>query len=201
MDEITLYDYQQEMKSRIEKAFSTHRSLMVQMPTGTGKTHLLASLVSSCLAQDSKAEVWIVAHRRELVEQIESTVSLWVDASLLDRVKVMSIQWLTRHYGEISDSPSLLVIDEAHHALAKTYSEVMNAYPLARKIGFTATPCRLQKQGFTNLFDELLQSWPSTASFPRVASRSMTISPSNPTAKIRSWWTVCRNVVPTATTR
>ena len=112
MDEIALYDYQQEMKSRIEKAFSTHRSLMVQMPTGTGKTHLLASLVSSCLAQDAKAEVWIVAHRRELVEQIEETLEKFGEilkgkvnsettSSLLSgktRIKVMSIQWLSRHY-------------------------------------------------------------------------------------------------------
>ncbi len=159
MKKIELYDYQRDMKERIEKAFISHRSIMVQMPTGTGKTHVLASVVSSCLYQDNNSEVWIIAHRRELVEQIEDTVKLWVDESIQERVKVMSIQWLNKHYQELPTSPSILVIDEAHHALAKTYSEVMNAYPLAKKIGFTATPCRLKKQGFTNLFDELLQSW------------------------------------------
>ena len=160
MKKIELYDYQQDMKERIENAFKNHRSIMVQMPTGTGKTHVLASVVSSCLYQNEDAEVWIVVHRRELVEQIEETVKLWVDETLMDRVKVMSIQWLTNHYHEMPSSPSLIVIDEAHHAVAKTYSEVMNAYPTAKKIGFTATPCRLRKQGFTNLFEELLQSWP-----------------------------------------
>lgn len=48
--------------------------MMVQMPTGTGKTHVLAAVVSSFLT-DGKRTVWIVAHRRELVEQIEKTVA------------------------------------------------------------------------------------------------------------------------------
>ena len=42
-----LFDYQEEMKSRIERAFSKHQSVMVQMPTGTGKTYLLAAVVKS----------------------------------------------------------------------------------------------------------------------------------------------------------
>lgn len=73
----------------------------------------------------------------------------------------MSIQWLSRHYQDMAEKPSLIVIDEAHHAVAKTYAEVMNAYPEARKLGVTATPCRLNKKGFTDLFDVLLQSWPT----------------------------------------
>lgn len=45
-----LRDYQIEMKTRLMEAWKAHRSVMVQMPTGTGKTHLLASVVSgSCL--------------------------------------------------------------------------------------------------------------------------------------------------------
>ena len=47
MKKTELFDYQEEMKSRIEGAFSTHQSVMVQMPTGTGKTHLLAAVVKS----------------------------------------------------------------------------------------------------------------------------------------------------------
>lgn len=61
----------------------------------------------------------------------------------------------------MAEKPSLIVIDEAHHAVAKTYAEVMNAYPEAKKLGVTATPCRLNKKGFTDLFDVLLQSWPT----------------------------------------
>ena len=75
MKKIKLYDYQEDMKSRIEKALGLHRSVMVQMPTGTGKTILLASVVESFLREHSNCNVWIVAHRRELVSQIKDTLN------------------------------------------------------------------------------------------------------------------------------
>ena len=74
MKKIELFDYQEDMKSRIEKALCLHRSVMAQMPTGTGKTVLLASVVESFLREHSNCHVWIVAHRRELVSQIRETI-------------------------------------------------------------------------------------------------------------------------------
>ena len=203
MKEIRLYDYQAEMKERIEAAFRSYQSVMVQMPTGTGKTVLLAEVVKSEERRvknpdGEKSEklkvknpcVWIIVHRRELVEQIKAslTASLNVECEMLNathnvkcemlnvkrgkqldssfftlhsslNTRVFSIQWLSRHYQEMEESPSLIVIDEAHHAVAKTYKEVMEAFPEAKKLGLTATPCRLNKHGFTDLFDVLLQSW------------------------------------------
>ena len=201
MKEIKLFDYQEDMKERIEKAFESHQSVMVQMPTGTGKTILLAEVVKSEKGKNPDGEkseklkwknpdgekseklkgknpcVWIVVHRRELVEQIKETLAKQLDSSLftfhsslnpLDSslftlhsslIKVFSIQWLSKHYHELEEKPSLIIIDEAHHAVAKTYKEVMDAYPEAKKLGLTATPCRLTKRGFTDLFDVLLQSW------------------------------------------
>lgn len=153
---IELYDYQSEMIARIDAAFKSHRSLMVQMPTGTGKTYLLASVVFRDLEKSDAANVWIVVHRRELVEQIEDTLSKFGSR---DGIRVVSIQWLSRHYVELREKPSLIVIDEAHHAVAKTYAGVMNAYPEVKILGMTATPCRLRKNGFTDLFDVLLMSW------------------------------------------
>ena len=161
------------MKERIDVAFRSYRSVMVQMPTGTGKTVLLSEVVKSEEQRVKNPWVWIVVHRRELVEQIRDTLNTMLSCpySTLDttspllsensRIKVMSIQWLSRHYQDMAEKPSLIVIDEAHHAVAKTYAEVMNAYPEARKLGVTATPCRLNKKGFTDLFDVLLQSWPT----------------------------------------
>lgn len=197
MKDIQLYDYQREMSERIEAAFRSCQSVMVQMPTGTGNTVLLTEVVKNEKGKVKNPCVWIVVHRRELVEQIRETLktmlsspcstsgttpwissfvfSPWQSRSklrsahlayrkrslLLDdsRIKVMSIQWLSRHYQEMEEIPSLIVIDEAHHAVAKTYKEVMDAYPEAKKLGLTATPCRLTKRGFTDLFDVLLQSW------------------------------------------
>ena len=205
MKEIRLYDYQEEMMERIDTAFRSYQSVMVQMPTGTGKTVLLAEQVKSeeRRAKEVKSEerrvknpcVWIVVHRRELVEQIKETLNAThnvecemlnvneskpldssfftlhsslnpLDSSLFTlrsslNPRVFSIQWLSKHYHELEEKPSLIIIDEAHHAVAKTYKEVMDAYPEARKLGLTATPCRLDRRGFTDLFDVLLQSWPT----------------------------------------
>ena len=165
MKEIKLFDYQEDMKERIEKALRLHRSVMAQMPTGTGKTYLLTAVIDSFVSNNSKEKVWIVAHRRELVSQIDETVikfhsySASNTSSLLSSVKAMPIQWLMRHYDEIEEEPGMIVIDEAHHALAKTYKEMWERFPNAMFLGLTATPCRLNGKGFTDLFDVLVQSW------------------------------------------
>ena len=261
MKEIKLFDYQEDMKERIEKALRLHRSVMAQMPTGTGKTVLLASVVESFLREHSNCNVWIVAHRRELVSQIRETIervfskitpSLFTikegnfskthpssltlkggstshpdpltlrgeggnrptrcseplrskvggpskvspDCAGWDRlgaaclrpaeglgdhlgmsgvskvspdclsasafnvpIKAVSIQWLSKHYDEIEEEPGMIVIDEAHHALAKTYKGMWERFPKAKFLGLTATPCRLNGKGFTDLFDVLVQSW------------------------------------------
>ena len=165
MKEIKLFDYQEDMKERIEKALRLHRSVMAQMPTGTGKTYLLTAVIDSFVSNNPKENVWIVAHRRELVSQIDETVrkfhsySASNTSSLLSSVKAMSIQWLMRHYDEIEEEPGMIVIDEAHHALAKTYKEMWKRFPKAKFLGLTATPCRLNGKGFTDLFDVLVQSW------------------------------------------
>ena len=247
MKEIKLFDYQEDMKERIEKVLRLHRSVMAQMPTGTGKTVLLASVVESFLREHSNCNVWIVAHRRELVSQIRETIErvfsktpslLYKDFSnhpvnsskitpslftikegstshpdpltlrgeggnrptrcsepLRSKVggpskvspdclsagaskevsgyspdclsasafnvpiKAVSIQWLSKHYDEIEEEPGMIVIDEAHHALAKTYKEMWERFPNAKFLGLTATPCRLNGKGFTDLFDVLVQSW------------------------------------------
>ena len=235
MKNIKLFDYQEDMKERIEKALRLHRSVMAQMPTGTGKTVLLASVVESFLREHSNCNVWIVAHRRELVSQIRETIQrvffesprpsfqrglhflpkplflrkrgcnrptrcseplrskdggpskVSPDCAGWDRlgatclrpadgltatsassvnptsdmmpIKAVSIQWLSKHYDEIEEEPGMIVIDEAHHALAKTYKEMWERFPNAKFLGLTATPCRLNGKGFTDLFDVLVQSW------------------------------------------
>ena len=232
MKEIKLFDYQEDMKERIEKALRLHRSVMAQMPTGTGKTVLLASVVESFLREHSNCNVWIVAHRRELVSQIRETIqrvffesprpslakegstshpsplsseerdvtalrcseplrskvggpskvspdcagwdrltersgdglgatsaSSVIPTSDMMPIKAVSIQWLAKHYDEIEEEPGMIVIDEAHHALAKTYKGMWDRFPNAKFLGLTATPCRLNGKGFTDLFDVLVQSW------------------------------------------
>ena len=60
--------------------------------------------------------------------------------------------------------PGLIVVDEAHHALADSYQDVFDRNRPALKMGMTATPCRMKKESFGSLFTRLLIS-PSTADF------------------------------------
>ncbi|MDE5947957.1 MAG: DEAD/DEAH box helicase, partial [Prevotella sp.] len=196
---VRLHDYQNNIRERLSEAWRTCRSVMVQMPTGTGKTHVLASVVMDCLTSAPSSidewsggpvcnalgggPVWIVVHRRELVAQIKETIERYgmnghdghakcerserserhygheENSGHEDRIKVMSIQWLTRHAGELTDRPRLVIIDEAHHAVADTYRMLWDIFPDARYLGLTATPCRMNRRGFADLFDTLITSW------------------------------------------
>lgn len=96
------------------------------------------------------------------------------------KVQVASIQTLSRRIADINGPRpkkrgrksaediiaeqtsldfSLVIIDEAHHALADTYRMLWGKWPNARFLGLTATPCRLNNAPFTDLFQMLLQSW------------------------------------------
>ncbi len=150
-----LRDYQRDMCGRILDALRCHDAVMCQMPTGTGKTHVLAAVVD---ARAKGLTVWVVAHRRELVEQIRGTWErCYAGRRRAPDVKVMSIQWLARNWDRVGTPPSMIVIDEAHHALAQTYLELFRRYPEAKKLGMTATPYRLSGKGFAGLFEVLLQ--------------------------------------------
>ena len=155
-----LREYQEEIRNHVVDAFEKYRSVMVQMPTGTGKTVVLALIVEMFLRGNSTQTVLIVAHRKELVEQIRETLKQQCFPSLISNsIRVHSIQWLSRRIDCVDFVPSLVIIDEAHHALAKTYKVMWQQWQGAKFLGLTATPCRLNKHGFTDLFDVLLQSW------------------------------------------
>lgn len=121
---------------------------------------MLVSVVKNEERRVKNSCVWIIAHRRELVSQIEETLkaslnveseSLSVKRGMPSAIRVCSIQWLTRHYQELEDKPSLMVIDEAHHALAKTYAEVMNAYPKAKKTRSDCYTMQIEQKGIYRL--------------------------------------------------
>ena len=168
-------DYQQEMLERLHDAWEEQQSVMVQMPAGTGKTHLMAAVIRENMAHG----VLIVAHRVELIGQISQTLESFgiehgiVDRTTLDldrktkehKVVVASIQTLARRMATANYAndknfrPQLVIIDEAHHAVAKTYRLLWEMWPEAKFLGLTATPCRLNGTGFTDLFDTLLESY------------------------------------------
>ena len=163
-----LRNYQIEICEKVNGAFEAHRSVMMQMPTGTGKTVVLASLVKQSLNRDADCSVLVVAHRIELIEQTGTFLNHFgIDygviaggkrPAMLKRVMVASVQTLSKNL-DIDLSPSFVVIDEAHHALAKTYQMLWAAWPKAKFLGLTATPYRMSGDGFTDLFEVLVDSW------------------------------------------
>ena len=165
-----LRPYQQDVKDKIFTLWKSEKNVMLQMPTGAGKTILFSSVINDIIkVPDSK--ILIIAHRKELLEQISSHLSKYnIEHGIISsnrkrclekRVQVASIQTLThKNNEEITKSfvPNFIVIDEAHHTLAKTYDQLWKLYPLSWKLGVTATPCRINGAPFTNHFSELISS-------------------------------------------
>ena len=114
---------------------------------------------------DHNRKILIVAHRKELIDQIvkklhskniETGVIIAGTRSDYSKiVQVASIQTLTRRQRPEAD---LIIIDECHHAKAKSYKKLWKIYPDAKFLGVTATPVRLGGAGFDDLFDLLIPS-------------------------------------------
>lgn len=160
---IELRPYQDRLANDIRSAFSSgaHRPLAVS-PTGSGKTVLFSYITSQVLKRGSR--VMIVAHRREILDQISSTLKrVSVPHGFIQAGKPMSkqaamvasIQTLGRRLDQIAQ-PDLVIIDEAHHAVSKTYIEVFARWPEAKFIGVTATPERLDGKGLGSMFDRMV---------------------------------------------
>lgn len=169
-----LRPYQQKSIEEIHQAWQKHRSVMFQMPTGLGKTVIFNEIAHG--ERQENNHVLIIAHRKEIVEQIVERLekSFHKPVGIImsgypahpERlIQVASIQTLSSRNYPYS-SASKVIIDEAHHATAKTYKNLWEKYPNAQFLGVTATPIRLSGEGFTNLFDILITS-PSIDSFIR----------------------------------
>ena len=177
MLDLTLRPYQQSLKDAVATAWRTHRSVMLQMPTGTGKTRLFVSLIADIRKAEPGAKVLIVTHRKELVEQISRSLTTHYGLrhavltggkrpkAVETGIVVASVQTLSRRLQKAAEGESeiradYLIIDEAHHSLAPSYQVLWRHFPAAGKLGVTATPYRLKKKAFTSLYEVLLESMP-----------------------------------------
>lgn len=176
----SLRDYQIENKIKIYDAWKKHRSVMLQMPTGTGKTRVFVSIAKDLHnwgAKNKRAvRVLILAHRKELIEQISENVGLKyglahgliVSQNVEQRkypFQVGSVPTLNRRLFKWSSNDfDVIIIDEAHHVKAQSYRNILKEYPKAKILGVTATPYRLNGAGFRPEFDDLIVS-PSISEF------------------------------------
>lgn len=161
---LTLRHDQAEVLEEIERRLSAgSRALLLQAPTGWGKTVLFSSLSSQRVAAGQR--VCIVVHRIELLGQVSRTLTaLGVEHGCIAPsypttarpVQVASVLSLARRLPNYQ-APDLLIIDEAHHAITSTtWGRVIAAWRDTPRLGVTATPERLSGEGLRETFAEML---------------------------------------------
>src|SRR5262249_10821812 len=171
-DQVTLRDYQVASIADFWNCVeATWRKSILVAPTGSGKTVTGGEIIRQAVGRDWR--VVVVTHRRELVKQ--TSLKLY-DAGVKDHgiiaagfpprpsapVQVCSVQ--TLHARAIRSQrielppAELIVIDECHHARARTWQAIIEAYSNAIVLGLTATPARGDGRGLGNLFDGLIES-------------------------------------------
>jgi DNA repair protein RadD len=168
-NKLELRPYQTDVIDRLRAAALKHRRVLLVAPTGSGKTVIASAIVHGAVAKGKR--VLFLAHRRELIDQ--AVFKLWssgIDAGVIlagrtprpeQPVQVASTLtlWHRGFRGTAMEAPpaDVIVVDEAHHARARTYEEILEHYPDAKILGLTATPCRGDGRGLGNVFEVLVE--------------------------------------------
>lgn len=162
---LILRPYQSALIEQSRAAMRTGcRRVLLQCPTGSGKTVLVAQMLATAAQRGKRA--WFCVHRKELLEQ---AVQTFVDAADIHTgiiaagypcdtsapVQVCSVPSLKRRLSMLAP-PDLLVWDECHHVPSATWAAIAAAVPRAHQLGLTATPQRLDGKGLGAHFDQLL---------------------------------------------
>lgn len=165
-----LRDYQERARQDLRAAVARLRDagkpqrVLLDLPTGGGKTTVAAALIAGAVERDG--DVLFVAHRKELVDQCSARLDgAGIEHGILmanhprampwARVQVASVPTLVRRLDRLPRA-TLIVVDEAHHARASTYSHILARYPEVPVIGLTATPWRLDNCGLGELFEAIV---------------------------------------------
>lgn len=159
-----LRGYQQQAIDDLRNAYRAGaRAPLLCLPTGGGKTIIFSAIANSAAARGK--QVLILVHRRELLHQASRKLNdIGLDHGLIAAgipatdhlVRIASIQTLVRRLSRMDWQPELIIIDEAHHASAGSWTTVLDKWPDAFRLGVTATPCRLSGAGLGTAFDQLV---------------------------------------------
>lgn len=159
-----LFIDQERVTEEIRASYrSGKRSPMLVAPCGFGKTVVFSYITHNAIKLGN--QVLLLAHRSELIDQISRALEAFgvphgIIAAGYDRranlpAYVASVQTLVRRPRD-PFVPSIIIIDEAHHSVATTYGKIVDRHPRARRLGVTATPCRMSGAGLGTLFDDLI---------------------------------------------
>lgn len=156
--------YQANLVSDIFKTWQQHKRLIAQLPTGAGKTIIFSYIASEFTKMG--ANVLVLAHRQELLAQAADKlasvtglpvglIKAGIKPNYSARIQIASVQSLINRLDAIA-APSLIVVDECHHATAASYTRILEHFSNAFVLGVTATPVRTDGEGFDQLFDDLV---------------------------------------------
>ncbi|WEV51646.1 DEAD/DEAH box helicase [Lactobacillus sp. ESL0731] len=147
-----LREYQTNLVAQIIKSMrSGHRHIIVQSPPRTGKTVVMAEIARRTTLKGNR--VMFIIHRKEVLEQAKATFKEQdVDPDL---ATMGMVQTLTRRVNKLP-VPNLILIDEGHHALAKSYQNILNKFPQAFVLFFTATPVRTGRLQLDQVADDIV---------------------------------------------
>ena len=159
---LTLRDYQEKGIDTIRDALRLNNSVIYVLPTGGGKTAMAAAMVGRACVLGKRC--LFLVHRRELIRQTQDaftlagihygTIQAGKPVDPLARVHIASIQTVVRRL-ECLQRPDFLIVDECHHARAKSWAKVIE-WAGTKTVGLTATPCRLDGKGLRGHFDEIV---------------------------------------------
>jgi len=164
---VNLRPFQATAVVKIRGAFMAgRRRVLFVLPTGGGKTYTFVYIAEQAAIRGNR--VCILVHRQELVDQASRSlhaigcqhgiIAAGYRQDLRHTVQVASVQTLARRLHTIPDDFfQLLIVDEAHHAVAGTWAKILAATPRAHVLGVTATPERLDGRGLGDQFEVLIQ--------------------------------------------
>jgi len=162
-----LRNYQTEAVERLRDAYRDGaRRLLLQAGTGAGKTVIGAALMGYALERGSR--ILFLAHRRELVYQCVDKLTRFdhpcgilmsghETSAVATQVASIQTLWSRMRRGRLPPPADLVVVDECHRTMARTYLEVLRAYPEAAVLGLTATPARLDGRGLGDVYEAMVQ--------------------------------------------
>lgn len=148
-----LYDYQQRLVTKARQALSNgNKGVLIVSPPGSGKSIIIAEIAR--LTTLRKNRVLFFVHRRELVNQIKSTFKK--EGVNLKLCTISTVMKIANHLTEIP-KPNLIIIDEAHHTRASSYIKILNYFKDVPRLGFTATPWRMNGMGFEDIYTKMVR--------------------------------------------
>ena len=147
-----LRDYQITAINEVHKAWTQgYKRPCVVMPCGAGKSITVAEMAK--LTTSNGKRVQFIVHRQELCEQITDTFSSY--GVNMDLCSVGLVQTISRRLEKLP-LPALIITDENHHCLAKSYRKIYDYWGDAHCVGVTATPVRLNGGGLGEVNDKLI---------------------------------------------